>query len=60
ATSPVRKTLPKALESLNEDRTMSNAEDSREQLHGELGRRFTDYRVTVQGSVALFEATVDS
>ncbi|MGK5550294.1 class I SAM-dependent methyltransferase [Actinomadura kijaniata] len=49
---------PRALESLNEDRTMSNAEDSLEELDAEMARRFADYRITVRGSVALFEATV--
>ncbi|WP_344109676.1 hypothetical protein [Nocardiopsis rhodophaea] len=55
-----RRLAHKALVPLDDDRTMSDAEDSLEQLHVELARRFTDYRVTVQGSVALSEATVGS
>ncbi|MFE7430602.1 class I SAM-dependent methyltransferase [Streptomyces sp. NPDC057545] len=48
---------PKALEALNRDNDMDNAEDSLDQLTTELAKRFTEHRVTVQGSVALFEGT---
>lgn len=49
---------PKVLETLNRDKDMDNAEDSLVQLDTELSKRFPDHRITVQGSMALFEATV--
>lgn len=51
------KLAPKALESLNDDNVMNNRTDSLDQLDAELVARFTDYRIRVHGSVALFEAT---
>lgn len=47
----------RALESLNKDETLHNADDTLDQLDAELARRFTDYRLTSRGSVAFFEAT---
>ncbi|MGW7537852.1 class I SAM-dependent methyltransferase [Amycolatopsis sp. NPDC054798] len=47
----------KALQSFNEDGSMSNAEDSLDGLEAELAARFADYRIRVHGSIALFEAT---
>ncbi|SCG58485.1 class I SAM-dependent methyltransferase [Micromonospora halophytica] len=43
------------LETLNEKRTFDNEGDSLRGLEAELASRFTDYEVTVRGSVALFE-----
>ncbi|WP_409491247.1 class I SAM-dependent methyltransferase [Amycolatopsis sp. cmx-11-12] len=47
---------PKALEALNRDNDMSNADDSLEHLETALAKRFSEHRITVRGSVALFEA----
>ncbi|MEU9336277.1 class I SAM-dependent methyltransferase [Streptomyces sp. NPDC048290] len=47
----------KMLDSLNEKGTFDNRDDSLSGLETELSSRFTDYRLTVRGSVALFEAT---
>lgn len=52
------KLAPKALESLNEDEVMNNAEDSLDGLDAELAARFTDYQIRTYGSAALFEVTV--
>ncbi|GLZ37781.1 class I SAM-dependent methyltransferase [Actinokineospora sp. NBRC 105648] len=52
------KLAPKALESLNGDGVMNNADDSFEQLDAELAKRFPRYRLWAQGSVGLFEITV--
>ncbi|MFE9355149.1 class I SAM-dependent methyltransferase [Streptomyces olivaceoviridis] len=49
---------PKALHALNRDNDMDNADDSLAQLGTELSKRFADHRITVHGSMALFEATV--
>jgi SAM-dependent methyltransferase len=46
----------KLLDSLNEKGTFDNRDDSLLGLEAELASRFTDFRVTVRGSVALFEA----
>jgi hypothetical protein len=50
---------PKALEILNKgDGPMSNLNDSLEDLESEIADRFTDYRLAVRGSIALFDITV--
>ncbi|WFE62986.1 class I SAM-dependent methyltransferase [Micromonospora sp. WMMD714] len=46
------------LESLNEKRTFDNLDDSLDGLEAELSRRFSDYELTVRGSVALFEVSL--
>ncbi|REE97775.1 class I SAM-dependent methyltransferase [Thermomonospora umbrina] len=46
-----------AVRALNRRRIFHNAEDSLDTLEAELDRRFTAHRVTVRGSMALFEAT---
>lgn len=51
---------PKALESLNNDETMHNADDSLDQLDAALASRFTNYRLTDRGSVGFFEVTTDA
>jgi ubiquinone/menaquinone biosynthesis C-methylase UbiE len=45
----------KALEALNQNGTFNNRDDSYSVLDAELARRFRDYRLTIRGSVALFE-----
>lgn len=45
----------KALEALNQNGTFNNRDDSYRMLEAELTRRFHDYRLTVRGSVAVFE-----
>ncbi|QIS10048.1 class I SAM-dependent methyltransferase [Nocardia arthritidis] len=47
----------KMLASLNADETFDNSADSLAELDAELAARFDDYRLTVHGSIALFEAT---
>ncbi|WP_225877136.1 class I SAM-dependent methyltransferase [Streptomyces resistomycificus] len=54
---PHGKRAYKLLDSLNEKGTFDNRGDSLGGLEAELDSRFTDYRLTVRGSVALFEAT---
>lgn len=44
------------LDALNDKGTLSNRGDSLEGLRAELASRFTDYRLLVHGSVAVFEA----
>jgi SAM-dependent methyltransferase len=46
------------LETLNENGTFSNQGDSLDGLEAEIASRFTEHRVVVHGSVALFEARV--
>jgi SAM-dependent methyltransferase len=53
---PHSKRAHKLLDSLNEKGTFDNRGDSLSGLESELAGRFADYRLTVQGSVALFEA----
>jgi hypothetical protein len=53
---PHSKRAHKLLDSLNEKGTFDNRGDSLSGLDAELAARFTDYRLTVKGSVALFEA----
>ncbi|MFE5330492.1 class I SAM-dependent methyltransferase [Embleya sp. NPDC056575] len=48
----------KLLDELNEKGTFDNRGDALADLEAELAARFTDYRLTVRGSVALFEARV--
>ncbi|OPC84902.1 methyltransferase type 12 [Embleya scabrispora] len=48
----------KLLGELNEKGTFDNRGDALADLEAELAARFTDYRLTVRGSVALFEARV--
>jgi hypothetical protein len=43
---------------LNRDGIFHNTDDSLEALNAELGSRFTNYRLTAHGSMAMFEVTV--
>jgi SAM-dependent methyltransferase len=53
------KLAPKALENLNDDKgPMNNLDDSLEDLESQIADRFTDYRIAVRGSIALFDITV--
>ncbi|MBH5335349.1 class I SAM-dependent methyltransferase [Streptomyces pactum] len=56
---PVTRRARFALGRLNAVRSFHNTEDDLEDLHEQLEKRFSRYRVTVYGCVALFEATVD-
>jgi hypothetical protein len=56
---PVSRRARVFLRMLNGRGGFNNADDSLEDLHSELGRRFPDYQVTVHGCTALFEATVE-
>lgn len=49
---------PKAIQSLNDDEVFHNRQDSLEQLDAELAARFSDYRLTARGSMAIFEIEV--
>nr|CAJ42328.1 O-methyl transferase [Streptomyces steffisburgensis] len=53
---PHGKRAYKLLDSLNEKGTFDNRGDTLSGLEAELDARFTEYRLTVRGSVALFEA----
>ncbi|AJE84352.1 methyltransferase NorI [Streptomyces albus] len=44
---------------LNRRGSFHNAEDGLDALHAQLSSRFTDYKVTVRGCTAMFEATVE-
>ncbi|MFH8366188.1 class I SAM-dependent methyltransferase [Streptomyces sp. NPDC018031] len=56
---PVTRRARFLLNRFNAVREFSNAKDSLEDLHQQLAERFSRYRVTVYGCVALFEATVE-
>lgn len=56
---PVARRARLAMDRLNAAGVFHNAQDSLEDLHEQLGKRFSRYRVTVYGCVALFEATVE-
>ncbi|WFB11160.1 class I SAM-dependent methyltransferase [Streptomyces sp. LX-29] len=56
---PVTRRARLALNRLNAVKGFNNTEDSLADLDRELGKRFSEYKLTVHGCTALFEATVE-